>query len=103
MPFDVLPEWLSGSPRGCSFVNAFAEIPEPDHPGRRLVVDEKKFLRDLFARLLAEAGAAEPDPVAIALTSLHEGAIVCYSIVGEANAASAVRASAEILVRAALA
>lgn len=103
VPFDVLPDWLSDSPRGCSFVNPFAEIPEPEHPGRRLVVDEKTWLRDLFTRLLAEAGVAEPGPVAIALTSLHEGATVCYSIIGEANAASAVRASAETLVRAALA
>lgn len=101
-PFDVLPEWLSGSPRGCSFVNAFAEIPELDHPGRRLVVEEKTWLRDLFARLLAEAGVAEPNPVATALTSLHEGAIVCHSIVGDQGTATATRAAAEILVRAAL-
>lgn len=103
VPFDVLPEWLTGLARGCSFVNAFAEIPELDHPAHRLIVEEKTWLRDLFARLLREAGVAEPGELAIALTSLHEGAIVCYSIVGEQDSAAATRDAAETLVRAALA
>lgn len=103
VPFDVLPEWLAPSPRGCSFVNAFAELPEPEHPGRRLVVEEKTWLRDLFRRLLAEAGLAEPDALALTLTTLHEGAIVTYSIVGATDAADNARGAAETLVRAALA
>src|SRR5919198_1197575 len=51
VPFDALSEWLEGSPRGCCFVNAFAEISELDHPARRLAVEEKTWLRDLFGRL----------------------------------------------------
>ncbi|WP_028925852.1 TetR/AcrR family transcriptional regulator [Pseudonocardia acaciae] len=101
VPFDVLPGWLLPMARGCSFVNAFAEFPEPDHPGHQLVVAEKTWLRDLFARLLREAGVAEPGELAVAITSLHEGAIVCYAIVGERGSAAAARAAAETLVRAA--
>jgi AcrR family transcriptional regulator len=103
VPLDVLPEWLGSSPRGCSFVNAFAELPAPEHPGRQLVVDEKIWLRDLFRRLLAEAGLREPDSLALTLTTLHEGAIVTYSIVGASDAATNARATAEMLVRSALA
>ncbi|MEV5539635.1 helix-turn-helix domain-containing protein [Saccharopolyspora shandongensis] len=102
VPFDVLPEWLPQSSRGCSFVNAFAELPEPDHPGRRLIVAEKQWLRDLFRDLLAEAGAKNPEDLAVQLLSLHEGAIVSYSIAGESAAASITRAAAEALVRQAL-
>ncbi|MFI0465450.1 TetR/AcrR family transcriptional regulator [Saccharopolyspora sp. 5N102] len=102
VPFDVLPEWLPQSSRGCSFVNAFAELPEPDHPGRQLIVAEKQWLRDLFRDLLAEAGAKNPEDLAVQLLSLHEGAIVSYSIAGESSAASITRAAAEALVRQAL-
>ena len=102
VPFDVLPDWLEPSYRGCSFVNAFAELPEYDHPGRQLIVDEKTWLRDLFHRLSAEAGVAQPEALAVALTSLHEGAIVCYSIVGATDAAVQTRTAADTLLRTAL-
>jgi AcrR family transcriptional regulator len=98
VPFDVLFEWLAPSSRGCSLVNAFAELPEPEHPGRQVVVAEKKWLRALFRELLAEAGAEDPNELAVQLLSLHEGAIVCYSIVAEANVAATVRAAAETLI-----
>ena len=55
VPFDVLFDWLAPSTRGCSFVNAFAELPEPEHPGRQAVVAEKKWLRGLFRELLADS------------------------------------------------
>lgn len=97
-PFDVLPEWLNESSRGCSFVNAFAELPEPDHPGRQLVVEEKTWLRDLFHQLLIAAGAANPADLAVQLLSLHEGAIVSYAIAAEANAATLARAAAQTLI-----
>lgn len=102
VPFEVLPVWLADSFRGCSFVNAFAELPEPDHPGRRVVVAEKTWLRDLFRELLAAADARDPDVLAVQLLSLHEGAIVSFAMVGEANAAASARAAAEALVARAL-
>ncbi|MGH3777189.1 MAG: TetR/AcrR family transcriptional regulator [Pseudonocardiaceae bacterium] len=98
VPFDVLAEWIAPSSRGCSFVNAFAELPEPEHRGRQVVVAEKKWLRALFRELLVDAGAKDPDDLAVQLLSLHEGAIVCYSIADEANAAASARAAAEALV-----
>jgi AcrR family transcriptional regulator len=98
VPFDVLFEWLAPSSRGCSFVNAFAELSEPEHPGHQAVIAKKKWLRALFRELLAEAGAKDPDELAVQLLSLHEGAVVCYSMAGEANAAAAVRAAAEVLI-----
>ncbi|MGI5217282.1 TetR/AcrR family transcriptional regulator [Nocardia sp. CA-290969] len=98
-PFDVLPEWLPDSNRGCSFINAFAELPEPDHPGRRVIVAEKQWLYDLFDRLLTEAGSSDPATTAVQLLSLHEGAIVSYSITEKHTAPAAVRSAAEQLVK----
>lgn len=101
-PFDVLPDWLTPSSRGCSFVNAFAELPDPDHPGRQLVVAEKTWLRDLFHNQLVNAKATDTDALATQLLSLHEGAIISYAIVNEIAAASKARAAAEALVTAAI-
>ncbi|WP_327150458.1 TetR/AcrR family transcriptional regulator [Nocardia sp. NBC_01329] len=96
-PFDVLPEWLPGSSRGCGFINAFAELPEPDHPGRQVVVAEKTWLRDFFRDHAAAAGAAAADRLAVQLLSLHEGAIISYSMTGEHDAPASVRAAAQQL------
>lgn len=96
-PFDVLSEWLAPRSRGCAFVNAFAELPDPDHPARRLVVAEKIWLRDLFRSLLREAEVSDPDILAAQLLSLHEGASVSYSIVDDRTAAMTARSAAEVL------
>lgn len=104
VPFDVLPEWLAPSTRGCGFINAFAELPDPDHPGQRIVVAEKEWLRALFRDLLTAAGASgnDVDTLATQLLSLHEGAIVSYAITNDTSAAAAARAAAKTLVADAL-
>jgi len=98
VPFDVLPEWLTPDARGCSFINAFAELPEPDDPARQVVMAEKKWLRDLFGQLVVEAGAREPDTLAVQLLALHEGAIVAFAMAEEADAFVSARAAADALV-----
>ncbi|UED83540.1 TetR/AcrR family transcriptional regulator [Streptomyces profundus] len=104
VPFAVLPEWLTESDRGCSFVNAFAELPDTDHPGRKVITDEKKWLRAFFHDRLNEAGV-KPTPagtLAVQLLSLHEGAIVATAIADADDAAQATLSAAEALVTAAL-
>ena len=101
-PFDVLPDWLTECTRGSSFINAFAELPDVDHPGRQVIVTEKTWLLDQFRATLAEAGIEQPDQLATQLLSLHEGAIVAFSIAGAAGAADAARAAARTLVELAL-
>jgi AcrR family transcriptional regulator len=98
-PFDVLPDWLLECTRGCSFINAFAELPDVDHPGRRVIVAEKTWLLEQFRTTLAEAGIEQPDQLAVQLLSLHEGAIVAFSIAAAGGAAGAARAAAQALVK----
>lgn len=74
-PFDALREWSSENPRGCAFANALAELPDPGHPAHRIALDEKRWLRDLFARSAERAGAENPDELAARLFCLHEGAL----------------------------
>jgi AcrR family transcriptional regulator len=66
------------SPKGCSAINARAEIGEgnSDHPVFPEVSRQKVWLLDLFTNLCRDAGIAEPDDAARALMLLYEGAIV---------------------------
>jgi len=50
--------------RGCPFINAAAEYPDPAHPGRVVADAHRLWVRDLLAGLAAEGGVAEPDALA---------------------------------------
>lgn len=77
--FDAAIAWSDdNSPKGCSAVNARAEI--PDHATSGLVLPEvtrqKRWLLEQFAGLIAEAGLSDADGRARELMLLYEGAIV---------------------------
>lgn len=77
--FDAAIAWSDdNSPKGCSAVNARAEI--PDHATSGLVLPEvtrqKRWLLEQFAELIAEAGLSDADERARELMLLYEGAIV---------------------------
>lgn len=76
--FDAAIAWSdANSPKGCSAVNARAEV-GPD--GERAVLAEvsrqKAWLLDLFVELCTEAGIADPRARAEMLMLLYDGAIV---------------------------
>jgi AcrR family transcriptional regulator len=75
--FDALAAWSSErSPRGCSSVNAHAELPDPDHAGRRAIVEQKRWMNRFFAMRARAAGLRDPDSVADDLMLLYDGALV---------------------------
>ena len=79
--FDAYGEWMEReSPRGCAFINAFAEILDPDHPAREVIRDQKGWMRGYLARLAAEAGAQESEELADRLFVLLEGATVAEAM-----------------------
>lgn len=97
-PFDVLPQWLVRGGRGCTFINAYAELPDPQHPGHQVVVGSKQWLVALFDRLVGEAGVADHTGLARQLFSLHEGAIVAFSMLEDDDAVAGARDAAETLL-----
>lgn len=63
--FDALEDWMDReNPRGCGFVNAAAELPDANHPGRVVVMEQKEWLRGYLTELAAEAGAEAPKDLA---------------------------------------
>ncbi|MER6292029.1 helix-turn-helix domain-containing protein [Streptomyces althioticus] len=98
-PFEALRSWTSTYTRGCAFLNALAELPDPRHPGHRVATDQKRWLRDLFEELATAAGCRGPSALATRLFVLHEGAVAT-----EPLALGSVAAAADLareLVRAA--
>jgi AcrR family transcriptional regulator len=61
--------------RGCPFINAAAEYPDPASPVRRAVTAHRVWLRATFAALLAAPCHPEPQATAAALVLLRDGAM----------------------------
>ncbi|WBB53561.1 TetR/AcrR family transcriptional regulator [Verrucosispora sp. WMMD573] len=74
-PFDALRTWSRTNTRGCAFINALAELPDPAHPAHRIAADQKHWLLHLFRQLATAAGCDRPVALATRLLVLHEGAL----------------------------
>jgi AcrR family transcriptional regulator len=68
--------------RGCALINAAVELPEKDHPARRVVEAFKSAQRVRLVELCGEAGARDPERLADELFLLIEGARVCAQSMG---------------------
>lgn len=79
--FDASARWAAEhSGKGCSMINAHAEISDPAHPAYEVIAGQKTWMLDLFTTLSAEAGAADPGATGRAIMLLHEGALVTDGI-----------------------
>jgi AcrR family transcriptional regulator len=68
--------------RGCALANAAVELPEKDHPARRVIEEFKLAQRGKLIELCRAAGLSEPDMLADELHLLLEGARVTSQSVG---------------------
>lgn len=62
--------------RGCPFINAAAEYPDPGSPVRAVVLDHRRWLHAEVSGRLAQLGADNPDSLADQLMMLRDGAMV---------------------------
>jgi AcrR family transcriptional regulator len=68
--------------RGCPLANAAVELPEKDHPARRVIEEHKIAWRARLVALCQTAGLAEPELLADELNLMLEGARVSSQSVG---------------------
>jgi len=90
--YDVAARWAADNPRGCAFVNAWAEIDDPTHPAAVVVQAEKRWTRDLFRRLAGD------DATGDRLHLLHEGAQVAATTLSDPGAFDRARDVARVLL-----
>jgi len=68
--------------RGSALGNAFAELPDPDHPARRVMKEHKLRVHKRVVRLCRAAGFQDPAFSANLFTMMLEGAHSCGTCVG---------------------
>jgi AcrR family transcriptional regulator len=68
--------------RGCPFINAAAEYPDPANPVRQAIDEHRRWFRDLLRELIAADGHPKPDRTADILVALWDGLLVGSSIDG---------------------
>ncbi|MFJ6073002.1 TetR/AcrR family transcriptional regulator [Streptomyces sp. NPDC093065] len=79
--FEASRLWAQDNGRkGCSMINAHAEISDPAHPAYRVITGQKRWMLDLFTRLAGEVDAAGAESLGRTLMLLHEGALVSYGL-----------------------
>ena len=106
-PLGALRNWcreiaqcMTGEERGCFMANAAVELPQADHPARRVIEASKRSHRDALIALAREAGFLEPERLGDALFLTMEGARICNQSVCEANQADRVYAMLDALITA---
>jgi AcrR family transcriptional regulator len=61
--------------RGCAFLNAAAEYPDPAHPVHKAVLTHRQWFLDTVTELLANTGERAPEPAARHFVMLRDGAM----------------------------
>ncbi|MGV9573675.1 TetR/AcrR family transcriptional regulator [Streptomyces nigra] len=79
--FDASLAWAADhNSKGCSMVNAHAEISDPAHPAYPVITGQKAWMLALFTDLAREAAPGEAERLGRSLMLLHEGALVAYGL-----------------------
>jgi AcrR family transcriptional regulator len=68
--------------RGSTILNALAELPEQDHPARRVIAEHRQREHGRIVALCREANFSEPDLIADQFYLLLEGAKSCVMCMG---------------------
>jgi AcrR family transcriptional regulator len=61
--------------RGCAFLNAVAEYPDPDHPVHQAVLAHRQWFLDTINTLMASIHETEAEPAAQHFVMLRDGAM----------------------------
>jgi AcrR family transcriptional regulator len=100
--FDALAEQVQPQRcRGCPFLMALAEFPDPQLPAHAGAVATKAWVRGHMGELTAALEISDPDPLADQLAVVMEGVYASAQALGADGPARRARAIAETLIEAA--
>ncbi|WP_104108248.1 TetR/AcrR family transcriptional regulator [Nocardioides sp. 616] len=68
--------------RGCAFLNAAAEYPDPAHPVHRAVIEHRDWFLATVEELFAETGKPDAEPAARHFVMLRDGAMAAGCLAG---------------------
>ncbi|WP_424887128.1 TetR/AcrR family transcriptional regulator [Streptomyces sp. XH2] len=84
--------------RGCGFLNAAAEYPDPAHPVRVRIAEHRRWFHGVLRTVVRDAGHPDPGRVARTLVILRDGAMVGGSLDAPRAVRAALREAAENLL-----
>jgi AcrR family transcriptional regulator len=84
--------------RGCPYINAAVELPDPKHPAHRLATEHKRRFIERLEDLAREAGARDADRVGRRLALLYDGAAAQAVVDDGADGVAAAHAMAASLL-----
>lgn len=90
----------AGGDRGCALANAAVQLPDADHPAKRVIEETKSRFRAKIIALCRDAGLLEPDLLADGLFLLCEGGRISIQSVGPAGPAAHLPLMIEKLIEA---
>ncbi|GAA0486514.1 helix-turn-helix domain-containing protein [Streptomyces olivaceiscleroticus] len=93
----------AGAVRGCPFIDAAAEFPDPEDPIHVCAREQKLLMVRLVTALVTELGCAGPAALAEQLVTLADGAAGRAMVLNDPDYGRHARAAAEILLDRALA
>jgi AcrR family transcriptional regulator len=94
--FDALGEQVAPENcRGCPFLMALTELPDPGHDAHRHAVAIKAWVRARFRALAEGLEVDDPEPLADQLTLLFEGVYASVQALGAGGPAARARGIAE--------
>jgi hypothetical protein len=74
--FDWIVAWVESEDfRGCPMQHVVSEIPDPNHPARKVAAEQREWFRKQFMSCLKDAGISNPTRMAGALIVLYDGAM----------------------------
>jgi len=84
--------------RGCALANAAVELPDMDHPARRVIREHKAAVRERLIGLCRDARLADPERLADEIFLIYEGARVTAQSVGSEGLSARLAGMIEALV-----
>jgi len=98
--FEWLEAWFNSDDfKGCAFIRALSEYPEPDHPIHQVAWCHKLAVIGMLTELAKANGAKDPAAFAQSLSMLIDGAIVSAHGTGTSASCASARATAASLLK----
>lgn len=98
--FDWHEHWFGQKDyKGCAFIRALSEYPEPDHPIHQTAWKHKLAVRALLAECCAETGVSKAESLADTFSLLLDGAIIAAHATGTTEPAALAWATATALLK----
>jgi AcrR family transcriptional regulator len=86
--------------RGCPQLNVIAELPDPNHPARRVAGAHKDRMRQRFAGIAERLGLRKPKKVGEQLALVFDGAFISAPLGSGERLAKTLRTSVQALLKA---